>query len=91
MGLEIEFKNTGNVEANLLTNITITKDGMYIERITEKADTVQIQDIKTQTLTWNTTGKISGDYIAHFKITFDDGEIAHEEDVAFELHPPGIR
>ena len=72
-GIRIRIKNTGNVEAEPYTDVTITKDGNYIDKLSAEmpAPPIGLGQTKWLTLTWNTIGKISGEYVANFKIYLD--------------------
>ena len=86
--IRIQFKNSGNVQASPQTEVIIRKDGMYIDRLTSKTSPIQPNEIYTQTMWWNTTGKVSGRYDANFTITID-GKVIKQKDISFNLFPPG--
>ena len=90
----VQFKNTGNVRVEPEIEILITKDDMYIDRLTGQTEYIRAPSIvegviqHTHSMTWNTTGKISGEYNAYFNIT-NNGETIKEYNETFELLPPG--
>ncbi len=85
--IDITFDNTGNVVATPNIYVTFTKDGFYQDKI-QDTDRIQPGKISKKTVEWNTTGKISGRYMAHINITLRDENI-HQENISFELLPPG--
>lgn len=86
--VRIQFKNTGNVVATPCTNITFTKDNIYIDRVESLSDPIQPGSLYTQILYLNTTGKPAGKYVAHIKV-YLDGKIVEEREVYFDLLPEG--
>lgn len=89
--IRVEFKNSGNVRLSPVVKVNITKDGNYIDEISSSPysfSDILPGTINTYTMDWNTTGKISGNYIANFTVTIRDNVI-YQEDKDFSLYPPG--
>jgi len=87
----IKFKNEGNVRASPNVEVLITKDGRYIDEIsstTHSFPDILPGTIKTYTMDWNTTGKISGNYNANITITLGNNVI-YQDNIDFQLFPPG--
>ena len=85
---KIHFKNNGNVIASPTIDITISKDGMYIDKISSTTPLIKPLTIYNKDIEWNTTGKISGKYNAHILIC-EDENIIKDTNISFELLPPG--
>ncbi len=86
--IRIVFKNTGNVVARPKTEITLTRDGAYVEKISAISPNIQPTNMYQQNIMWNTSGKFAGEYNAHFNITLEDKTIK-ETNISFELFPAG--
>jgi len=86
--IKVFFKNNGNVQASPKIDVTITKDGNYIDKISSDSNTIEPGNINTHIFEWDTIGKVSGKYNAYFEIYGDNNLIA-QKNVSFELLPPG--
>lgn len=89
--ISVEFKNSGNVRASPVVEVIITKDGRYIDEISSahySFPDILPEKMNTYIMDWNTTGKVSGSYIANFTIT-NSNDVIYQEDVEFSLFPPG--
>jgi len=89
--ITINFENNGNVVADPTADILITKDDMYIDKLTTKDQNYKVirpGEIGRYQIIWDTIGKISGKYNAFVNITLDD-EVIKQENITLELFPPG--
>lgn len=86
--IKVHFGNNGNVKASPTIEVTITKDDMYIDKITSKCKTINPGNSFSHSFNWDTIGKVSGRYNAYFKI-YDGEKHIKQTNVSFELFPPG--
>lgn len=85
--IHVGFENTGNVVAEPVVEILITKDDMYIDKLTYSGQIRQGR-IATYDMTWDTTGRPSGVYNAFFDITLN-GKSILQENKTVKLLPTG--
>jgi len=81
-------KNEGNVRVKPKIDVEITKDGRYIDSFTHEKEEIEPGDSSQIRASWDTVGMVAGDYVANITITAS-GETIHQEDIPFELLPPG--
>jgi len=88
LGIKVRFQNTGNVMATPQVGAEVTKDGAAIDSFTSVQNEVKPESSETISVEWDTTGRESGDYVAHVAVSLA-GKTIDAEDLNFAILPPG--
>jgi len=86
--IKVGFQNSGNVMATPQVGVAVTKDGAAIDSFTSVQNEVKPESRETISVEWDTTGRESGDYVAHVAVSLAGKTIGAEE-LNFAILPPG--
>lgn len=86
--LKVEFQNEGNVIAKPEVAVSITKNGEPVDNFVHDETGVKPDKTDAITVLWNTTGKATGDYIAHITVSLGEEQLA-TKDLPFKVLPFG--
>jgi len=86
--LKVEFQNEGNVIAKPGVAVSITKNGEPVDSFVHDETGVKPGKTDTITVLWNTTGRATGDYVAHVTVSLGEEQLA-TKDLPFKVLPFG--
>jgi len=82
------FRNTGNIGATPSAEITVEKNGQFVDSQTFEGEYVKMGTFFNQEFFWDTENRGTGDFTANVKIFLNE-KVISEKDLTFNIAPRG--
>lgn len=85
----VDFSNTGNVIAEPIIKVNITRDGIRIDHIVHACGPVNVGEGKYIEILWDTSNREPGRYNATMEVYLQNYRMIYRKNLSFELLPRG--